>query len=169
MAERELLVGKIVSIHGNKGNLKVHSYAESLSVFSSGYPVLIKHESGRLSTHEIRRARFQKRSVVLSIKGVVTVCQARELVGAEIHIDSDLLPELDEGTYYWFDIIGLSVFALDRTYLGCIESIIPTDGNDVYVARNQGNEVLIPALESVVLDIDLKRKTMRVDLPEGII
>jgi len=107
--------------------------------------------------------------VLLTLKGVATADEARELVGAELFVDSGLLPELDEGTYYWFDIIGLSVFAPDKTYLGRIESIIATGGNDVYVARHQGNEILIPALESVVLGVDLKRKVMRVDLPEGLI
>ena len=75
-------------------------------------------------------------------------------------------------TYYWFDIIGLSVFTIDEKYLGCVESIIQTGSNDVYVVKDpnkdKDNEILIPALKSVVLAIDLERKIMRVDLPEGL-
>ena len=54
-----------------------------------------------------------------------------------------------------------------------IESIFPTGSNDVYVVKDirkdQEKETLIPALESVVLNIDFDKKTMRVLLPEGFI
>jgi 16S rRNA processing protein RimM len=53
-------------------------------------------------------------------------------------------------------------------FLGRIESIIETGSNDVYVVKSNEKEVLIPALESVVLEIDLEHKRMQVDLPEGL-
>jgi len=75
---------------------------------------------------------------------------------------------LDEGIYYWFDLIGIKVYTTEEKYLGRIESIVETGSNDVYVVKHGEKEVLIPALESVVLDIDLEHKRMRVDLPEGL-
>ena len=70
------------------------------------------------------------------------------------------------------DLIGLSVYTIDGDCLGRIDSIIPTGSNDVYVVKNmvdgKENEVLIPALESVVVEVDLNREIMRVDLPEGL-
>jgi 16S rRNA processing protein RimM len=82
------------------------------------------------------------------------------------------LPELEAGTYYWSDLIGLSVFSKDDVYIGCLTAILPTGSNDVYVVENTGpggrHEILIPALQSVVLDIDLEKRVMHVDLPEGL-
>jgi len=82
------------------------------------------------------------------------------------------LPELEEDTHYWFDIIGLSVFLKDNTFIGNVTSVIPTGSNDVYVVKdpdkNKTQEILIPAIESVVLEIDLKNGRMSVDLPEGL-
>jgi len=79
---------------------------------------------------------------------------------------------LEAGTYYWSDLIGLSVFSKDEDYIGRLTAILPTGSNDVYVVANvvQGHkkEVLIPALESVVVDIDLEKRVMHVDLPEGL-
>ena len=76
---------------------------------------------------------------------------------------------MEEGTYYWVDLIGIGVFTTEKEYLGRIESIVETGSNDVYVVKNGEREILIPALETVVLDIDLGKKQMQVDLPEGLV
>jgi 16S rRNA processing protein RimM len=65
-------------------------------------------------------------------------------------------------------LIGIEVVTTTGEILGRIESIIETGSNDVYVVKSDENEVLIPALESVVLDVDLEHKRMQVDLPEGL-
>ena len=75
---------------------------------------------------------------------------------------------MDEDTYYWFDLIGIEVYTKTEEFLGRIESILETGSNDVYVVKKHEKEVLIPALKSVVLEIDLEHKLMQVDLPEGL-
>ncbi len=81
----------------------------------------------------------------------------------------ECLPELEEeDTYYWVDLIGLSVFAVCGEYLGRIHSIFPTGSNDVFVVKDENREILVPALASVVVDVDLEGRTVRVDLPEGL-
>ena len=105
---------------------------------------------------------------MISFKGVTDRDRAEALIGAELFIPETELPELDEDTYYWFELIGIEVYNTQEDYLGRITSIFPTGSNDVYVVKNKTNEVLIPALESVVIDIDLELKRMRVDLPEGL-
>jgi 16S rRNA processing protein RimM len=116
-------VGKIVGAHGVKGNIKVYSYAESLSVFKPGSLILLINPKGLEKSYKIK----------------------------------------------W---VKPSVFTTHDEYLGVVESIIPTGSNDVFVIRDPNkvhdNETLIPAIGSVILEIDLKRKTMRVDLPEGL-
>lgn len=165
-------VGKIVGVHGLNGTSKVYSYAESLAVFQANGSILLRNPSGQEKKYEIKWAKPHTRVILLALKGVTNRNQAEKLIGCELYIDKAKLPELEESTYYWFDIIGLSVFTLDENYLGRVESIIPTGSNDVYVVKNpdkdEKNEVLIPALESVILEIDLKRQVMRVDLPEGL-
>ena len=166
--EKDLLVGKIVGVHGVRGNLKVSAYAESLAVLEPGSLVYIDCKDGNRAVHTVVGAKPHKRIVLLSLETVTDVDRARELIGGEIRVDQGLLPDLDEGTYYWKDIIGLSVYAKDQRYLGRVESIIPTGGNDVFVVRRDGEEILVPALESVVLDVDIEGRTMQIDLPEGL-
>ena len=167
-----LVVGKIIGSHGIKGNLKVRSYAESETVFKPGKSILVIQVGHIEKKYSIRWVKPHGRSMLLSLKGIEDRNTADSLAGAGIFIQRTELPELNEGSYYWIDIIGLSVFSTDDQFIGCIESIMPTGGNDVYVVKNHDvndrHEILIPAIESVVLNIDFKNKIMRVDLPEGL-
>jgi len=167
-----LPVGKIVGAHGIKGNIKVYSYAESLSVFEPGSSILVINAEGSEKTYKIKWVKPHTRVFLLSLKGIESLDSVETLIGSELFIEKADLPELEDGSYYWLDIIGLSVFTTDEQYLGKVESIIATGSNDVFVVKDpnkeQENETLIPALESVVLEIDFKLKTMRVDLPEGL-
>ena len=167
-----LPIGKIVGAHGIKGNIKAYSYAESLTVFEPDSSILLINARGIETYYKIRWVKPHNRLILLSLDSVKDRNSAENLIGSELFIEQSKLPELEEGSYYWFDIIGLSVFTHDDQYIGRVESIIPTGSNDVYVVKDpsqeQSGETLIPALESVVLEIDLKRKTMRVALPEGL-
>jgi 16S rRNA processing protein RimM len=164
-----LLIGKIVGVHGLKGTNKFKSYAQSLSVFNPGRSLLIRDNRSRQTSIEINWVKSHTRTPLISFKGVIDCDQAKALVGAELFIAETELPERDEDTYYWFELIGLEVYTTEEEYLGRIASIMPTGSNDVYVVRDKRKEVLIPALESVVVDIDLEHKRMRVNLPEGLL
>ena len=164
-----MLIGKIVGVHGLKGTNKLRSYAESLSVFSPGSSILVCDTRGREESYEINWVKPHTGTPLVSFKEITNRNQAKKLIGAEVYIPQSELPELDEDTYYWFDLIGIDVYTRAEKFLGRIESIIETGSNDVYVVKRQEKEVLIPALESVVLNIDLAHKKMIVDLPEGLI
>ena len=164
-----LLIGKIVGAHGIKGNCKIRSYAESSTAFQSGSKIRLVTPSGQENTYEINWIKPHSKVDLLSLKGVETRNQAETLIGAELFIEKEKLPELDDGSYYWYDLIGMDVFTTDTAYLGRIERIIQTGSNDVYVVKNDTDEILIPALASVVIDIDLEHKRMQVELPPGLV
>ncbi|MBW2408596.1 MAG: 16S rRNA processing protein RimM [Deltaproteobacteria bacterium] len=163
-----VLIGQIVGVHGIKGNCKFRSYAESLSVFQSDNVVFVAASDGRQKPYEINWVKSHAKTALISLKGVDTRDQAQALIGCELFIEKSRLPDPEEGSYYWFDLIGLEVFDIDQKYLGRLESIIETGSNDVYVVKEGDMEILIPALESVVQNIDLKKRRMQVDLPEGL-
>ena len=164
-----VLIGKIVGVHGLKGTNKFTSYAESLSVFYPGQSILICDSRNRETRVKLNWVKSHTKTPLISFKGVTDRDRAETLIGAELFIPETELPELDNGTYYWFELIGIEVYTTGGDYLGRITSIFPTGSNDVYVVKDNKQEVLIPALESVVLDIDLELKRMRVDLPEGLV
>jgi len=164
-----ILVGKITGVHGLKGTNKLLSYAESLSLFKPGGSILVRRPNGREKSYTIEWVKPHSKIALLCFKGITDRDAAKDLVGSELYTAKAGLPKLEPDTYYWFDLIGLDVFTTEEEFLGRIESIIETGSNDVYVVKTDDAEVLIPALESVVLSIDLEGRRMQVDLPEGLL
>jgi 16S rRNA processing protein RimM len=164
-----VLIGEIIGTHGIKGINKFRSYAESLEVFEPGSSILVRESSGRETSREINWVKHHSRTPLLSFKYINSRSQAEVLIGAALFLPKAALPQLENGSFYWCDLIGIAVYTTEDVYLGRIESIIETGSNDVYVVKNKKKEVLIPALESVVMNVDLKQKRMQVDLPEGLV
>ena len=166
-------IGKIVGAHGLAGTCKIYPYTDSLAVFESGSEIfVILPDQAAMRAFEVDWSKSHNRLVLLSLKGINDRAQAEKLIGSKIVIDRVSLPELDPGTYYWHDLIGMSVYTNEGAYLGRLETVIPTGSNDVYVIKQPesetNDEILVPALTSVVLEIDLENHRMRVDLPEGL-
>jgi 16S rRNA processing protein RimM len=163
-----VLIGKIVGAHGLKGTSKIQSYAESLEIFKSGTVLLVSSPDGSENHYEIDWIKSHSRGALLTLKEVTDRDQAKSLIGSELYIEKAELPELEAGTYYWSDLIGVNVYTSDDRYIGSVASIIETGANDVYVVKDADKEILVPALESVVQSIDIESKIMRVELPEGL-
>jgi 16S rRNA processing protein RimM len=162
-------IGKIAGVHGIKGYIKVQCEAESFSIFAPGHLVCVRDPKGSSREMEIVDARPQGRSLLLLFKGVLDRSAAEMLRGSELLVEKSSLPELDPDTYYWADILGMSVVSADGQLVGKIASLIETGSNDVYVVKTPDcGEILVPAIASVVLEIDVNRKIMRVNLPEGL-
>ncbi len=163
-----VLIGRIVGAHGVKGTSKIQSYAESLEIFKSGATLLVVCPDGIEQRYEIDWIKSHSRGALLALKEIISRDQAKSLIGSELYIEKTELPELEAGTYYWFELIGLNVYTSDDRYIGRLDSIIETGANDVYVVKDKGKETLIPALESVVRSIDIESRIIRVELPEGL-
>ena len=106
--------------------------------------------------------------MIISFRGVWNRDQAEVLRGKKIYLPVSQLPELEEGEYYYYQLIGLQVIDVHGEVLGKLTEIISTGSNDVYVVKKRDTEVLIPALESVIKEVNLHEKKMVVDIPEGL-
>jgi 16S rRNA processing protein RimM len=119
----------------------------------------------------IRSVRWHRKDMLISFDEF----DEREDVGLlrnqVVMVRSENRPPLDEGELYLHQVMGLSVIDdADDKQLGVITEIIETGANDVYIVRDQnGNELLLPAIEPVVLEINLNTKEMRVHLLPGLI
>ena len=162
------LIGEIVGVHGLRGALKVRSYADSPLLFEAGLALYVESPAGHVQACTLDWAKPHGKGVLLSITGVAGREAAEALVGSRLLVDRAMLPALEEGSYYWFELIGLSVYTTQGEYLGRLDAILPTGSNDVYVVRDGDAETLVPALASVVQVIDTDQRRMEVNLPEGL-
>jgi 16S rRNA processing protein RimM len=163
-----LVMGEIVGVHGLRGALKVRSYADSPMLFEAGLTLYLETPEGHVEARSVDWAKPHGKGILMAITGVADRETADGLVGSRLRVDKAMLPALEEGTYYWRELIGLSVYTTQGQYLGKLDTILPTGSNDVYVVRNDDTEILVPALASVVQVIDTDQRRMEVDLPEGL-
>jgi len=153
--------------------VRVYSYAESPECFAALDALVLVDGTGRPVPCKILWVQSHKSIVRMALEGVTDRGQAEAMLGWGIYIAKEDLPPLESDTYYWSDLIGMAVYTLDGEHLGQVEQIIPTGANDVYVVKTPAGypakEILLPAIASVVIDIDLVSRRMRVQLPEGLV
>lgn len=163
-----ILIGKIVGVHGVKGTVKALSYTESIDSFKALKTILLKNERGHIQEYSLESATGKGKTVLLNLSGILSRSEAESVIGSELYIYPESLEKL-EGEYYWRQIIGLSVRTENGTALGKIKSVIPTGAHDVYVVNGDSKEYLIPAVEDVVLDIDLLKGVMTIKPLDGLL
>ena len=119
--------------------------------------------NGEWQPAEVATGQRHGKSVIAQIVGVDDRDQAAELVGKEIGVLREALPETDEGQFYWMDLIGLKVVHCDGTELGEVQSMLETGANDVMVVAGE-QERLIPFVQDkVVISVDMDEKVINVD------
>ncbi len=161
-------IGQVVGAHGINGAVKVHYYADHPRTLSAGDTLSLRTAGGTQARYSVAWSRPHKRNYLVGLEGIDSRSSAEALKGAQVVIPRSELPALEDDTFYWVDLIGLAVYTMTDRYLGRITAIIPTGGNDVYVVRQDETETLVPALKTVIKEVDLEGGTMRVELPEGL-
>ena len=91
------------------------------------------------------------------------------MVGCEVLMPYAELPAAESDEDYWFDLEGLTVIDRRRGEIGRLNDLFATAAHDIYVVTGPFGEVLIPAVKKFVIEIDQQKKTMLVDLPDGLV
>ena len=167
--EKDLLpIGRVTKPHGVRGKIKVDYFGEDFSQFLLYREIFIKDQAGRLQSYEILEAMPQPPRLILQLKGIERIEEVEPLVGKEIFIRKKSLPDLQEGEYYWFEILGMEVETEKGKSIGRVKEIFPTGANDVYVVEGKRGEIFLPATEEVIQSIDAKEGRMKVIRMEGL-
>ncbi|MBM7867060.1 16S rRNA processing protein RimM [Heliobacterium gestii] len=170
MAKR-VRVGQIVNTQGVRGQVRVWPLTETPSRFFELKRVFVEAPTqGLPEVLTITGAHLMKKVVIVDFQEIGDMNQAERLKGCYLTIPVEEVPPPEADSYYHFQLEGLSVFTEAGEKLGQIVEILETGSNDVYVVRQSSTpgDVLIPALKSVVLKVDLDAETMTVRLPEGL-
>jgi 16S rRNA processing protein RimM len=116
---------------------------------------------------EIEWFRRQHGRCVAKFTGIDSISEAEQYVGSEIKVSAGSLPALQEGSVYTFQLKGCGVYAVDGEYIGTITDVL-TGGTDILKVDRDDEETLIPFAQEFVKTIDLDRRRVEVDLPEGL-
>jgi len=162
-----ILIGKVLKPHGIKGDLRVRYFnPDPLFLLNYSRLYLKDQRRGIFRPFEVKDVQVRERDIILHLKGIEDRDAAERWSGSLIYVSREDLPPLEEGEYYWEDILGLEVYTVEGEYLGRVVNIIPTGGRDVYEVEGPKGEVLLPAVEGIIREIDLKAQRMVVQVPE---
>jgi 16S rRNA processing protein RimM len=161
--------GVATGIHGLRGDLKIRPVTSHSTALQDAETIFFRRADGRIEEHTPVRMTSHKGSLLLRLEGLESLEAVESLVGCEVLMRFDQLTELPEDEYYWFELQGMAVVDTSRGDLGNLEDLITTAANDIYVVRGRFGEILIPAVDEFVKEIDTSGNRMMVDLPEGLI
>lgn len=160
-----LEIGKIVAVQGLKGEVRVEPWCDSADFLCEFEELYFNKGNTPVS---VVRARPHKNIVLMKLEGIDTPEAAQALRGKILYMDRNDV-ELEEGTYFVQDLIGLEVIdADDGTVYGTLSDVTYTGANDVYHIKGSDKEYLIPAIPDVVEQTDIEGGRMLIHKMEGL-
>ena len=169
MKGQYITIGRVSGLHGIRGNLKIRYYNERRSDFLSYKEIYLEDRDGHMKPYEIQEARVLRKFISARLRGCEGIADAEKIVGASVLVKREDLPPVEEGEYYWFEIIGMDVVTDEGRVLGRVEAILPSGGNDAYLVRGSGREWLIPATGEVITRVDRGKGQMVIYPVEGLL
>jgi len=165
---RLVLIGKVTRPHGVRGELKVLAGEGCSGAWCEARRVWLGRDARSAKAFALRRARPGGRAFILSLEGVDSIEAAEELRDLSLFVARDELPQPDEGEWYVEDLLGLRVEDPRGKVLGELKSIFDNGAHEVYVVARAGRELLVPAVEGVVLAIEPAAGRIVLEPPPGL-
>jgi 16S rRNA processing protein RimM len=159
-----LLVGRLRAAHGVKGEIGMEVLTDFPERLKAGSMVFVGEKYRQM---QITAIRWKNVVMLLTFAGITDRDQAAFLRNLNVYVQAEHLPKLPKGEYYHHELIGLRVVEESGNELGRLDEIIETGANDVYIVKPEsGTELLLPAIESVILAVDLVKGEMVVRPPD---
>ena len=159
-----LVIGRVISPHGMRGEVKVRAITDLPERFAPGKIVQLNGQPLKVTS-----SRLQKQCLVIKLETIDTIQDAERLRGRDITIPRSELRPLAPDEYHLFQIIGLNVLTTRGEALGRIVDVMTTASNDVYIVVGERGETLIPAIDDVIKYIDIDKGEMVIEAIEGLL
>ena len=161
-SNERIVIGRVGAAHGIRGELRIIPLTDFPERFAALREVMVGDE-----LLHIESVKPQGKNFLMRFREYTVREDAQKLTGRLLTVARAEAAPLDEGEYYVFDIVGLTVYDEENNELGTVENVLRTGSNDVYAVRSEdGREILIPALRKVVRTIDVPNGRMTVRLSE---
>ena len=159
-AEEMIVLGKIVSVHGIRGEVKVYSFTDPLDNLLDYRRWTLKR-GNEVRQAELVQGRVQGNVLVAKLKGLDDREIARTFAEFEILVPRSELPVLDDGEFYWSQLEGLRVIDQNGQLFGILDHMLETGANDVMVVKPcagslDDRERLLPYTDQCVQAVDLE-------------
>lgn len=162
-------VGYISKTRGLKGDLIVYLDVDEPERYEGMDSILIELQN-QLVPYLVSEFHLEGKKAVMHLEDVDHIDEAASFTGSKLFLPLELLPPLEEGQFYYHDVIGYAIVDQKLGKLGKIKAIYDGVGNqDLIGMLYQGKEVLIPIVDNIVLKANPDTQELEVDLPEGLL
>lgn len=166
--EAYLQIGIISSTHGVRGEVKVFPTTDDQKRFKKLKEVLIDIK-GEKKTFGIEQVKFFKQFVIVKFAGIDTLDDVLPYKGMSLYVSRENAVKLKKDEYYIADLISMKVVDETEQMIGTLTDVMETGANDVYVIQKEnGEELLLPAIKQCILDVDVENMLMKVHVLEGL-
>ncbi|NQX57417.1 ribosome maturation factor RimM [Paenibacillus qinlingensis] len=170
MTEKLVTVGKVVNSHGIRGELKIVPETDFPERFDVGNSLIIVDSQNKQTPVTVKTSRLHKNVFIVLFSQFTNINDVEKYKGSLLKIEAKDQKPLEEGEYYYHEIIGCKVVTEDEQELGQISEILTPGANDVWVvALPKGKQLLLPVIDDVILKVDIPNKTIRIHLMEGLL
>ena len=161
-AHRRIVLGCITRPYGTRGWVRIRSSTDPPENILRYAPWLVGR-NGRWSRVGIAEGQAHRCEVIARFDGCHDRDEARGYLGCEVAVERSRLPDVDDGEFYWADLVGSRVSTSSGVHLGKVVRLLETGANDVMVVQG-AIERLIPFLPGTVVQrVDIERGVMVVD------
>lgn len=166
-----IVVARAVKTRGLKGELVAELLTDFPDRFADIRSLIAVSPKGERGLVKLENFWFHQGRVVLKLEGVDSIEAAKELVNCDFAVPEAERVELPEGHFYDWELEGCTVESSDGAKIGTVSGIVRVGGDIemLAVADSAGHTHLIPMVESIVVDIDIAGRKVRIDPPEGLL
>ncbi|MBR7160545.1 MAG: 16S rRNA processing protein RimM [Clostridia bacterium] len=154
-----IIVGKVLKPQGVRGEVKISPYTEDLSRFKKMKYLIIESTGARLNVLSVR---VDNAFAYVKLEGIDDRNLAESLRDEMVSIDRQDAVKPKEGHYYLVDLIGCQVI-LENKVVGIVREILQYGAADVYVLDTEGDELMFPAGDGVITEVDVESRRIYVD------
>lgn len=161
-----LAVGRVIRPHGLRGALLIERTSDIILGLQPGSSVFLGPD---LRAFIVKSLSIHQKKILMALQGIENRDFAEQFRDQNLHVPFKEAQTLPEGVYYYWQLLGIAVFSDQGEFLGDLSEILETGANDVYLIRSpSGEELLLPAIEAVIREVDLQSKRMTVHLLPGL-
>jgi len=156
------VLGRISGVFGVRGWVKIYSYTDPREAVLNYESWFLGHD-GDWRPASVAEGQRHGKTVVARLDGFDDRDQAATLIGNEIAVTRDALPETEGGHFYWHDLEGLQVLRSDGSKLGTVAYLLETGAHDVMVVKGEVERLIPFVNDEVIVDVDLANGVITVD------
>lgn len=162
-----IIIGEVLKAQGIQGEIKVYPLTDDPSRYKTLKQVMLCDDK-TTNTFRVNSVRIDPKGLVfLTLEGITDRDEVEKYRGYTVRVERSQVPPLDQRWYY-FELEGMKVYEND-ILLGTLTKVLATGANDVYIVEGDNQEILIPALKTVVKNVNVADKRMDVILPLGLL